>query len=350
MWKKSEPEEFQPQPEPAPTPQPVAPPPRMSVPQAREQSAVVGSSIFIKGDLTGEEDLSIDGRLEGKIESRRHNVTVGKSGCIKGDIYGKLIIVEGTVEGNLYGEEQLIVRHSGTVRGNIVSPRVALEDGSNFKGSIDMSPKEKSAAAPAPEVTSLILDRSLPSSSIMKKPGLPSRSDANRISCTPGASVGATTAGWVGVTGASVVRGRFLADLDEQHMENVCVITTGLARRLFPYQDPLTQSIKVNSFYYRVVGLVQERNMPEQRTQAGKMEGEPLDNNVYIALSAARSRFGEVLVRRTASSGAACAWERSPRPSRGWGRTSRTESAFPFPPGPTHLISVVVAGRLESGD
>jgi cytoskeletal protein CcmA (bactofilin family) len=148
MWKKSEPEEPQPQPAPAPMPQPATAP-KVSVPQIKEQ-AVIGSTISIKGDLTGEEDLSIEGRLEGKIELRRHSVTVGKNGRIKGDIYGRVITVEGTVEGNLYGEEQLVVRQSGTVRGNIVAPRVALEDGSNFKGSIDMSPKEKSAATPAP--------------------------------------------------------------------------------------------------------------------------------------------------------------------------------------------------------
>jgi len=78
--------------------------------------------------------------VEGKVEVPRHSVTIGKNGTIKADIYGKIITVEGTVEGNLYGDEQLIVRHSGTVRGNIVAPRVALEDGSNFKGNIDMSP------------------------------------------------------------------------------------------------------------------------------------------------------------------------------------------------------------------
>lgn len=149
MWKKSEPEEPHPQPA-APMPQP-APAPRVAVPQTREPQAVIGSSISIKGDLTGEEDLSIEGRLEGKIELRRHSVTVGKKGRIKGDIYGKTITVEGTVEGNLYGEEQLIVRQSGTVRGNIVAPRVALEDGSNFKGSIDMSPKEKPGGTQAPD-------------------------------------------------------------------------------------------------------------------------------------------------------------------------------------------------------
>lgn len=149
MWKKSEPEESHPQPAPAPMPQPAVAP-RNPAPPVREQ-AVIGSSICIKGDLTGEEDLSIEGRLEGKIELRRHTVVIGKNGRIKGDIYGKVITVEGTVEGNLYGEEQLMVRQSGTVRGNIVAPRVVLEDGSNFKGNIDMSPKEKSAAASAPD-------------------------------------------------------------------------------------------------------------------------------------------------------------------------------------------------------
>ncbi len=149
MWKKSESEESHPQPSPAPMPQPVVAP-KNPVPLVREQ-AMIGSSICIKGDLTGEEDLSIEGRLEGKVELRRHTVAIGKNGRIKGDIYGKIITVEGTIEGNLYGEEQLIVRQSGTVRGNIVAPRVVLEDGSNFKGNIDMSPKEKSAAVSAPD-------------------------------------------------------------------------------------------------------------------------------------------------------------------------------------------------------
>ena len=112
---------------------------------------MIGPTISIKGNLTGEEDLLIEGRLDGKIEMRRHSVTIGKKGQIKADIYGKIIVVEGTVEGNLYGEEQLIVRQSGTVRGNIVAPRVALEDGSNFKGNIDMSPKEKPTVTTIPD-------------------------------------------------------------------------------------------------------------------------------------------------------------------------------------------------------
>ncbi|MBL9126708.1 MAG: ABC transporter permease [Verrucomicrobiales bacterium] len=104
------------------------------------------------------------------------------------------------------------------------------------------------------------------------------------------------------VVGASVVGGRFLAHMDEQHKDNVCVITTGLAQRLFPTEDPLQHSVKIDTFYYRVVGIIRERSQPEQRSQSGKMEGQPLDNNVYIPLGTSRTRFGEVLVRRSAGS------------------------------------------------
>lgn len=144
MWKKSEPEAARPQPAPASQSQ-TAPAPRNPVPQTRER-AVIGPTIFIKGNLTGEEDILIEGQVDGKIELRHHSVTIGKNGRIKADIYGKVITIEGTVEGNLFGEEQLTVRQTGNVQGNIVAPRVALEDGSNFRGSIDMSPKEKPSA------------------------------------------------------------------------------------------------------------------------------------------------------------------------------------------------------------
>jgi cytoskeletal protein CcmA (bactofilin family) len=151
MWKKSEPEATRPQPTP-PSQTPQAPqaqavqPVRSPAPQLKER-AMIGPTITIKGDLSGEEDLLIEGRVEGKIDLPRHTITVGKSGHIKADVYGKVITVEGEVEGNLFGEEQLVLRQSSTVRGNITAPRVSLEDGANFKGSIDMSSKEKAAPA-----------------------------------------------------------------------------------------------------------------------------------------------------------------------------------------------------------
>jgi putative ABC transport system permease protein len=104
------------------------------------------------------------------------------------------------------------------------------------------------------------------------------------------------------VVGLDVVRGRFLSEIDEVHHNNVCVITAGLAQRLFPYEDPLDNSVAIDAFAYRVVGIVREQSMVEQRTQTGQMEGEPMDNNVYIPLSTSRSRFGEILIRMSAGS------------------------------------------------
>jgi cytoskeletal protein CcmA (bactofilin family) len=101
--------------------------------------ATLGPSLLIQGSLSGEEDLLIEGRVEGEISLRKHSVTVGPKGRIQADIYSKSISVEGEVAGNLFGEDQVVIRSTGKVRGNITSPRVSLEDGSRFKGAIDMN-------------------------------------------------------------------------------------------------------------------------------------------------------------------------------------------------------------------
>ena len=137
MWKQTDSKEpqapLQPQGAGSPQRNPLTPP---------RERALIGPTILIKGDLSGEEDLLIEGRVEGKIELKKHNVTIGKNGRIKADVFGKVVSIEGEVHGNLFGEDQLILRQTSTVRGNITAPRVVLEDGANFKGSIDMSPKE----------------------------------------------------------------------------------------------------------------------------------------------------------------------------------------------------------------
>ena len=103
-----------------------------------KEKAVIGASIQIKGEVTGEEDLLVNGQVEGKIELKRHRITVGKAGRVKADLYGKVISIEGMIQGNLFGEDKVVIRQSGTVQGNITSPRVNLEDGAKFKGRIDM--------------------------------------------------------------------------------------------------------------------------------------------------------------------------------------------------------------------
>lgn len=128
------------------------------------ERAIIGPSITIKGDVTGEEDLVIQGRVEGKVDLAQHNVTVGSNGRIKANIFGRSVTVEGEVEGDLHAEEQIAIRKSGKVRGNVSAPRVTIEDGAMFKGAIDMerktapkpvvSPAGAVAASPAPATSS----------------------------------------------------------------------------------------------------------------------------------------------------------------------------------------------------
>ncbi|TFG86775.1 MAG: polymer-forming cytoskeletal protein [Chromatiales bacterium] len=113
-------------------------------------TAVIGPSIQIEGTLRGQEDVSIEGEVTGTIHLQNNTLTVGAQGKIKADVYANTIYVEGSTEGDLFGSEQVIIRKSAKVRGNITSPRVSLEDGATFKGSIEMDPESvKSVLGPA---------------------------------------------------------------------------------------------------------------------------------------------------------------------------------------------------------
>jgi cytoskeletal protein CcmA (bactofilin family) len=116
------------------------------------EAATIGRSITIRGDVTGDEDLFIQGRVEGTIDLKQHSVTVGSEGRVKANVKGRTVTIEGEVEGDVRGQEQVALRAASKVTGDIVAPRVVLEDGATFLGSIDMSGK-----APPPE------DRSEPS-------------------------------------------------------------------------------------------------------------------------------------------------------------------------------------------
>ncbi|KAF0191228.1 MAG: hypothetical protein FD165_1998 [Gammaproteobacteria bacterium] len=127
-------------------------------PQQPRAQATIGSTIRIKGDVSGDENLTIDGTIEGTVTLKQHSLHIGKNGRLNADAYAKVIRIEGHVEGNLYAEEQVLVRQSGIVRGNIVAPRVTMEDGCTFKGSIDMETKlaDKKVVSEPRNVTSVI--------------------------------------------------------------------------------------------------------------------------------------------------------------------------------------------------
>lgn len=98
----------------------------------------IGKSVIIKGDLTGSEDLTIEGQVEGKIELRQNILTIGANGKIKAQIFAKIVIVQGDVQGNITTTERIDIRDNGSVDGDLSSPRIAIADGAHFRGSIDM--------------------------------------------------------------------------------------------------------------------------------------------------------------------------------------------------------------------
>ena len=101
----------------------------------------IGQSIHIKGELTGNEDLTIEGKVEGKIFLKDHNLTIGANGKITAEIQAKTVMVVGEVNGNITADDKVEVAASGTMRGDIAAPRVVLADGAKFKGTIDMDRK-----------------------------------------------------------------------------------------------------------------------------------------------------------------------------------------------------------------
>ncbi len=101
-------------------------------------STIIGPSLSIKGEITGEGDLMVQGQVEGTIDFKNGNVSIGRTGCIKADIKGKSITIEGEVEGNLLGEKKIVLRPSGRVRGDMRAPAINLEEGAKFKGNIAM--------------------------------------------------------------------------------------------------------------------------------------------------------------------------------------------------------------------
>lgn len=118
----------------------------------------IGKSVVIKGELSGSEDLVIEGQVDGKIELRQNVLTIGANGKIKASIFAKQVVVFGEVIGNITASEKVDIRDNGSVDGDLASPRVAIAEGAHFRGSIDMQragqkaegkPAEK-APAPTP--------------------------------------------------------------------------------------------------------------------------------------------------------------------------------------------------------
>lgn len=100
--------------------------------------AVIGSTVKIKGEVQSEEDLVVDGLIEGTVLLKNNELVVGSSGRVHADVKAKSVKVDGELHGDVEAGERIVITANGVMRGNIQAPRVILEDGSKFKGSIDM--------------------------------------------------------------------------------------------------------------------------------------------------------------------------------------------------------------------
>jgi len=114
----------------------------------------IGKSVVIKGELSGSEDLTIEGQVDGKIELRQNVLTIGPNGKIKAQVFAKSVVILGEVTGNVTASEKVDIRDNGSVDGDIAAPRVAIAEGAHFRGSIDMQrtgSKPESKAESKPE-------------------------------------------------------------------------------------------------------------------------------------------------------------------------------------------------------
>ena len=115
----------------------------------RRGGSMIGPRLKIEGDLVSNEDLVIQGQVKGRITAKSNEVVVGVNGKLKADLQAKIVKVEGSVRGDISAVEKVIIAKTGNVIGNIQAPRVNLEDGAKFKGSIEMDP-ENTADSTAP--------------------------------------------------------------------------------------------------------------------------------------------------------------------------------------------------------
>jgi cytoskeletal protein CcmA (bactofilin family) len=104
----------------------------------RTDVAHIGKSVIIKGELSGSEDVYLDGEVEGSIELHGHNVTVGPNGRVRANINAKELVILGKVDGNVTGSDRVELRKSGVLVGDIATQRIVIEDGAFFKGGIDI--------------------------------------------------------------------------------------------------------------------------------------------------------------------------------------------------------------------
>jgi cytoskeletal protein CcmA (bactofilin family) len=101
-------------------------------------TARLGSSLHVKGEITGNEDLLIDGTVEGLVQLEDRKLTVGASAKVTADVIAREVVVYGNVKGNLRARDRIEIKKDGSVVGDLTTARISIEDGAYFKGSIEI--------------------------------------------------------------------------------------------------------------------------------------------------------------------------------------------------------------------
>jgi cytoskeletal protein CcmA (bactofilin family) len=114
--------------------------------ESRSDVASIGKSVLIKGELSGSEDLFVDGEVEGNIDLHDHSLTIGPNGRVRANVRAKDVVVHGKVDGNVQGTDRVELKRSAVLVGDISTQRIVIEDGAYFKGAIDI---KKDGAKPA---------------------------------------------------------------------------------------------------------------------------------------------------------------------------------------------------------
>jgi cytoskeletal protein CcmA (bactofilin family) len=119
----------------------------------RTDVAHIGKSVIIKGELSGSEDLYLDGEVEGNIDLHDHNLVIGPNGRVRANVQAKDVVIHGKVDGNVTGVDKVELKKSATLNGDINTQRIVIEDGAFFKGAIDIR-KAETGARPAAQAAS----------------------------------------------------------------------------------------------------------------------------------------------------------------------------------------------------
>jgi len=124
-------------------PTPYTPPKNIT---STMEQATIGRSVVIKGEVSGAESLYVDGRIEGTVNFADSRVTIGRNGVVVANISAKEVVIMGAVTGNIHCTDRLDIRSEGSLTGDVVTPRISVEDGAMMKGAVEVRTAEKEKA------------------------------------------------------------------------------------------------------------------------------------------------------------------------------------------------------------